>query len=42
MPVEIRAEKPHEGRTVVLVSPGGYRIEGLERSEALAVLRELG
>ena len=42
MPVEVRAEKAREGTTVVLVSPGGYRIEGLERSEALAALRELG
>ena len=42
VPVEIRAERPHEARMVVLVSPGGYRLEGLERSEALAALRELG
>ena len=40
--VEVRPEKAREGTTVVLVSPGGYRIEGLERSEALAALRELG
>lgn len=42
VPVEIRVEEPSNGPAVTLVSPAGYRVEGLGVSEALAVLRELG
>lgn len=42
VPVEVRVEKPSEGLPVILVSPAGYRIEGLRVLDALAALRELG
>jgi transposase-like protein len=42
VPVEVRVAEPSEGLPVTLVSPAGYRIEGLGVSEALAALRELG
>ena len=42
VPVEVRLEEPSDGTAVTLVSPAGYRIEGLGVSEALAALRELG
>ena len=42
VPVEVRVEEPSNGTAVTLVSPAGYRIEGLGMSEALAALRELG
>ena len=42
VPVEVRVEGARGGTAVTLVSPAGYRIEGLGVSEALAALRELG
>jgi transposase-like protein len=42
VPVEVRVEEPSADAAVTLVSPAGYRIEGLGVSTALAVLRELG
>ena len=42
VPVEVRVEEPSDGTAVTLVSPLGYRIEGLGMSEALVALRELG
>jgi hypothetical protein len=42
VPVELRAEEPSDVTAVTLVSPTGYRIEGLGMPEALAALRELG
>jgi len=42
VPVEVRVELPSDGTPVTLVSPAGYRVEGLGVSEALAALRELG
>jgi hypothetical protein len=42
VPVEVRVEQPSDGTAVTLVSPAGYRVEGLGVSEALAALRELG
>ena len=42
VPVEVRVEEPSDVTAVTLVSPVGYRIEGLGVSEALAALRELG
>jgi hypothetical protein len=42
LPVQLRVEEPSDRTTVALVSPAGYRIEGLGASEALAALRELG
>jgi hypothetical protein len=42
VPVEVRVEEPSEGLSVTLVSPAGYRVEGLRVSEALVALRELG
>ena len=41
-PVEVRVEEPSADAAVTLVSPAGYRVEGLRVSEALAVFRELG
>jgi transposase-like protein len=42
VPVEVRVEEPSADAAVALVSPAGYRVEGLRVSEALAALRELG
>jgi hypothetical protein len=42
VPVEVRVEEPRSGAAVTLVSPAGYRIEGLAVSDALQALRELG
>jgi hypothetical protein len=42
VPVELRVEEPSDGTGVTLVSPAGYRVEGLGVSDALVVLRELG
>jgi hypothetical protein len=42
VPVEVRVEEPSDGTAVTLVSPAGYRIEGLGVSEALLAFRELG
>ena len=42
VPVEVRVEEPSSGTAVTLVSPAGYRLEGLGVSEALVALRELG
>ena len=42
VPVEVRVEEPSDGTVVTLVSPVGYRIEGLGVSEALLAFRELG
>jgi transposase-like protein len=42
VPVEVRVEAPSNGSSVTLVSPAGYRVEGLGVSEAVAMLRELG
>lgn len=42
VPVEVRLEESSDATAVTVVSPAGYRIEGLGVSEALAVLRELG
>ena len=42
VPVEVRVEEPSDGTVVTLVSPAGYRVEGLGVTEALAALRELG
>jgi len=42
VPVQVRVEEPSDGTAVTLVSPAGYRIEGLGVSEALVALRELG
>jgi hypothetical protein len=42
VPVEVRVEEPRSGAAVTLVSPAGYRIEGLAVCDALQALRELG
>lgn len=42
VPVAVRVEQPRDGTAVTLVSPAGYRIEGLALSDALRALRELG
>jgi hypothetical protein len=42
VPVELRVEEPSDGTVVTLVTPAGYRVEGLGVSDALVVLRELG
>jgi hypothetical protein len=41
VPVEVVAEQPSHG-SFSIVSPSGYRANGLTLSEAVALLRELG
>ena len=41
VPVEIIAEEPARSRTLTVVAPGGYRVEGLSVEEAAALLRVL-